>query len=301
LEPLIDNESLPLGSSVADLREKFLECYDGYSWDGKTKVLNPWSVLNFFDNQMFDNFWFESGAPTFLVNIIKERQMTLDLFNHDFTIITDSLNNVDVDNYEPIPLMFQTGYLTVDQIESDEYRLVFPNFEIKNSFFTNLLSLNPIYMDNTNLKARAKALHKALSLKNVQDIEAGFDRFLSSVNNQLPEAKESYYQNLFMFAMALADQSVKVEETSSEGFLVASVDIPAIGVFIIEIKYLKTEREDSEEKINDELNKLSFKALRQIYDKEYADLYCDLNKKVYKMALVVYKSAKVKAVIEEIG
>ncbi|MDR1607801.1 MAG: AAA family ATPase, partial [Deltaproteobacteria bacterium] len=74
LEPLINNESLPLGSSVADLREKLLVFYDGYSWDGKTKVLNPWSVMNCFRKQKFDNFWFESGTPKFLVDLIKERK-----------------------------------------------------------------------------------------------------------------------------------------------------------------------------------------------------------------------------------
>ncbi|MDR1608911.1 MAG: ATP-binding protein [Deltaproteobacteria bacterium] len=320
LEPLIKRKSLALGSSVDDLRAKLLEWYDGYSWDGTTKVLNPWSVLNFFDLQKFDNFWFESGTPKFLVDLIKERKMTLDLFDNDSTIITNSLNNVDIDNFEPIPVMFQAGYLTVDQIENEEYLLVLPNLEVKSSLFSNLLSLKTSFKTISKLKAHAEVLHKALSQKNARDIETSFGKFLSSVSLQLHNPKESYYQTLFMFAMTLVNQSVKVEEASGEGFLDASVDIPGIGVFIIEMKYLKAKDQDTEdivtddkvtkgkvtkvimteEEINDELNKLTLEALRQIDEKNYADKYCTPGKKVYKMALVVYKRTTVKAVIKEI-
>ncbi|MDR1606799.1 MAG: ATP-binding protein [Deltaproteobacteria bacterium] len=306
LEPLIKRKSLSLGSSVADLREKLLEWYDGYSWDGTTKVLNPWSILNFFEEQKFDSFWFESGTPTFLVDLIKERKMTLDLFDNDSAIITNLLNNVDIDNYEPIPVMFQTGYLTVDQIENDEYHLVLPNLEVKSSLFSNLLSLKTSFKTISELKAHAEILHKALSQKNARDIETSFGRFLSSVSLQLHNPKESYYQTLFMFAMTLVNQSVKVEEASGEGFLDVSMDIPGIGVFIIEMKYLKAKDKDTEDQvteddINDELNELSLQALRQIDKKKYANKYCVPGKKVYKMALAVYKRTTIKAVIEEIN
>jgi hypothetical protein len=276
--------------------------------------------MNCFRKQKFDNFWFESGTPKFLVDLIKERKMTLDLFNNDSTIISDSLNNVDIDNFEPIPVMFQAGYLTVDKQKGTIYHLVFPNLEVKVSMFSNLLSLNPTSLNAFELRSHAKTLHKALSQKNARDIETSFRKFLSSVSLQLHNPKESYYQTLFMFAMTLVNQSIKVEEASGEGFLDASMDIPGIGVFIIEMKYLKEKDQDTEDKvtedkvtkgkvtkvimteeeINDELNKLTLEALRQIDKKKYADKYCTPGKKVYKVALVVYQRSTVKAVIEEI-
>jgi hypothetical protein len=300
LEPMIANNYLPPGATVAELRERILDWYDGYSWDGKTKVLNPWSVLSFFENLMFDNYWYESGTPSFLINLIKERRVTFDIFNHDATTVTNKVNNVDVNNLKPIPLMFQTGYLTVKKIKDGKYHLVLPNLEVKTSFFDDLMSLTSSSESILDLKAHAKSLLDAFVQMNPRAIELSFDRFLSSVNLGVHIPLESYYQTLFLFAMVLADQSVMVEEASGEGFLDVSLKIPKVGVFIIEMKYIKSDDDYSDDKIHEELNKKALEATRQINDRKYASKYCGLGNKVYKVALVVYKRTTVRVTIDEI-
>jgi hypothetical protein len=210
------------------------------------------------------------------------------------------VNNVDVDSLEIFPLMFQTGYLTVKEITEDGYHMVLPNLEVKASFFKDLMSLTPSMKSILALKAHAKSLLDAFVQMNPRAIELGFDRFLSSVNLAVHISLESYYQTLFLFAMVLADQSVMVEEASGEGFLDVSLKIPQVGVFIIEMKYIKSDDNYSDDKIREELDKKALEATRQINDRKYASKYCGLGHKVYKVALVVYKRTTVRVTIDEI-
>ncbi|MDR1607283.1 MAG: PD-(D/E)XK nuclease domain-containing protein [Deltaproteobacteria bacterium] len=150
-----------------------------------------------------------------------------------------------------------------------------------------------------DLMVSAKGLHEAMSQKNVEDIEGYFKYFLSCFGCKLHVAKVSYYQTLFKMAMAMANQPLIIEEPFGGGPIDASVDIPGIGVFIVEMKYLKAEITDTEDKVSEDLNKLSLEAMRQIDYNGYALKYYYQDKKIYKMALVVYKRTRVKAVIKE--
>ena len=96
------------------LLEQIKQWYNGYSWDAKTRVYNPYSVLLFFDNRAFENYWFATGTPTFLINLIKEKKQ----FN--FNQITASgalLDSYEPDDLDIRTLLFQTGYLTIKHIE----------------------------------------------------------------------------------------------------------------------------------------------------------------------------------------
>jgi hypothetical protein len=86
--------------------------YDGYSWDGKVFVYNPFSTLSFFRKKEFEGYWFETGTPTFLIEQIRERE-DLELFIGPKVVDSNSLRRRGDTNIENIALMFQTGYLTV--------------------------------------------------------------------------------------------------------------------------------------------------------------------------------------------
>ncbi|MDR1578143.1 MAG: PD-(D/E)XK nuclease domain-containing protein, partial [Deltaproteobacteria bacterium] len=136
-------------------------------------------------------------------------------------------------------------------------------------------------------------------------IELSFERFLSSVDLDKRIPQESDFQTLFLFAMALADQSVKIEEALGEGFLEASLKIPQVGRFIIGIKYIKadedySDEEYSDDQIREELDKKALEVSRQIDNRKYFFQYSDLGYKVYKMAIVVYKRAIVRVIIDKI-
>ena len=120
--------------------------YDGYSWDGKTFLYNPFSILNFFDTGIYKDYWFETGTPTFLVKILGKRfEYRLEEKEVSETIMSNFVleqqENLDVDS-----LLLQTGYLTIKEIvqESpmDERILILkhPNQEVKQAFNRYLLS-----------------------------------------------------------------------------------------------------------------------------------------------------------------
>jgi hypothetical protein len=116
--------------TIEELRLRILDWYDGYSWDGKTKALNPWSLFHFLDEKKFKNYWFGTGTPFFLINLIKNSKLSLSLFNKEVCSFSGDIEAVEIEEMEPISTMFQTGYLTIESIygpESSDYTLKFPN------------------------------------------------------------------------------------------------------------------------------------------------------------------------------
>ncbi len=121
------------------LLEQIKQWYNGYSWDAKTRVYNPYSVLLFFDNRAFENYWFATGTPTFLINLIKEKKQ----FN--FNQITASgalLDSYEPDDLDIRTLLFQTGYLTIKHIDifNGIYTLDYPNREVEQSMTNYLIA-----------------------------------------------------------------------------------------------------------------------------------------------------------------
>jgi len=118
--------------------------YDGYSWNAKDKMYNPFSILNLFTEQRFSNYWFASGTPSFLMKLIKKTQQDITTFENKkiSELIFDSYN---IDALNVFALLFQTGYLTISQIDkkarTPQYILNYPNFEVKEAFTTYLFEI----------------------------------------------------------------------------------------------------------------------------------------------------------------
>ncbi len=133
--------------------EELKKWYNGYSFSGKPAhsqpacnplVYNPYDILLFFqEGKQYKSYWFETGTPTFLIDMIREKKYHLpDLENLEVT--EQTLNTFDVGNIPIESLMFQTGYLTIKKTEkvfaNTVYTLSYPNFEVKNAFNGYLVS-----------------------------------------------------------------------------------------------------------------------------------------------------------------
>jgi hypothetical protein len=81
------------GQTKDDLRALILDKYDGYSWDGRTKVLNLWSIIKFFKDLIFEDYWAATGNPSFLLELIKKHHVSLDYFSDNY-IISFKINTV---------------------------------------------------------------------------------------------------------------------------------------------------------------------------------------------------------------
>ncbi|MDE5870324.1 MAG: AAA family ATPase [Muribaculaceae bacterium] len=152
---LIDNFHLGIEALARERSEDFettlsalRDFYDGYLFSDKgSRLYNPFSVLNALDDMRIDPYWFHTGTPTFLVKRIKR----LGLFPPDIngkTCSRNALLEVGLNDTNPIPLMFQTGYLTIWGYRKDlnAYELRFPNREVESGFYEDLL---PAYVPVT--------------------------------------------------------------------------------------------------------------------------------------------------------
>ena len=115
----------------AELLEEMRFWYNGYSWDGKTRMYNPYDILLFFFNQDFQSFWFQTGMPTFLV----EKMLQQNFYQiEDIEVNLNFLDEYSLDNLEITSLMFQGGYLTIkEKKEHGELVLSYPNQEVKDA------------------------------------------------------------------------------------------------------------------------------------------------------------------------
>ena len=124
-----------------DMRSLILSWYDGYSWDGETKLLNPYGLLSFFFAKEFKSFWYVSGSPKFLIDLIKNKPEDVPKLQN-LTICESDMDAIDIQNMEIGSLLFQTVYLTVAKITypgvSPEYVLEIPNFEVREAFYKQL-------------------------------------------------------------------------------------------------------------------------------------------------------------------
>ena len=134
--------------TVDDFRLRLRDTYDGYHFSANgVGVYNPYSLLSALKKRRFGSFWFETGTPTFLVHRLKEINFDVRQFSDHYVETNESiLSDYRGDNPDPIPLLYQTGYLTIkDYLDEDIYTLGFPNEEVRYAF---LQSLMPEYVDD---------------------------------------------------------------------------------------------------------------------------------------------------------
>ena len=145
-----------MGCSVEQLLIDITTWYDGYQFtieDNATKIYNPFSVLLFLDNKRFSNYWFQTGTPTFLINLLKTKNYPI----QDFEYIEATENDLNIFDIDTIPLktlLFQTGYITISHYnpKTRNYILTYPNRETTDSLieyiFTSMTHQSGAHLNN---------------------------------------------------------------------------------------------------------------------------------------------------------
>ena len=158
----IEKIALKRSMNNQQLLDKIKEYYDGFSFDGITRVYNPFSVLNFFDEGKFRNYWYDSYTPSFLAKYFKDHKIEdSDDYRH-IKVTSDFTNASEIEHASPESFLFQTGYLTIEKWDDDdEITLDYPNKEVKDS-------LQKLYLYNIyNITDFIKLAYEILdSLKN---------------------------------------------------------------------------------------------------------------------------------------
>ena len=206
-----------LGLSRAELDEKISFWYDGYKFDGRTHIYNPFSMLNFFAAKEFKNFWFESGLPKLLVDFIYKNGVDVKSFDNAM-ISEEAINNFDVNKINLKALMFQTGYLTIaERNEFGQYILNYPNEEVRRSFTRYLLD-NFAETEQQDLDERKAALFRSLQICDIDGFIAGVNSLLASIPYQIiPKENENYYSSLIYVLLRTLGYMVISELSSYHG------------------------------------------------------------------------------------
>ena len=222
--------------SVTDVKDGMRYWYNGYQFSQKPeKVYNPFSVLMYLRNKDLGNYWFETGTPTFLVNLIRERKYKVEDVERA-EINVDNLGSFDIDKMKLVPLLLQTGYLTFKGYNSAtrNYRLGYPNEETKASFLLYFIDMVAA-IDTEKAKNVTLDLTQALKNGNLERFFSMLKVFFASVpyNIQLPQ--EHYYQSIFYVILSLFGAYVQAEVVTNNGRIDCMV-ITDKQIYIFEFK-----------------------------------------------------------------
>lgn len=243
----------------SDLLTKIRAWYNGFRFaHGGESVYNPFSTIQLFLDKRFSNYWFATGTPSFLIKLLKERDYdipSLDRVEADDLL----LQTYELDNLAIVPLLLQTGYLTIKESASDEfgtlYILSYPNNEVRHSFITYLLNA----YSGGDGQMTDSYVRRLLHALRTQDLARFFDTlniFFANINYDLHLAHEKYYQSIFYMLFLLLGIRTVTEMKTNVGRIDAVIELETM-IFIFEFK----------------LDSSASTALQQTKDKAYAEKY----------------------------
>ncbi|MBQ6653382.1 MAG: ATP-binding protein [Prevotella sp.] len=258
------------GMSREECYERLRLDFDGYRFNEYTTegIYNPFSVLNTLDSRVFRDYWFETGTPSFLVYQLQKTGYPLEAMTTE-ELSSDTLNSIDIMDENPLPLLYQSGYLTLKSHdkEFDSYQLGFPNREVEQGFIKYLL---PFYLPKTTDKSRFAI---AQFVKEVRNGDAeGFMRrlqaFFANGDYQVMGRLELYLQNTLYVFFRLLGFYVDVERHTANGRMDIVMQTPQY-VYILELKIDKTAAE----------------ALQQIDERGYAVPFEGDSRQIFKIGI----------------
>ncbi len=250
-------------SGIGNVRDQLREWYNGYSFfDGTSKVYNPFSILSFFDRWSLSNFWFTTGTPSFLVNLMRERNYYK--FEQE-QVSPAAFESYWLDELQTTALLFQTGYLTIKDYSPDllTYTLDFPNREVKDSMLQHLIGA---YSHRSPLQTTPAVvqLHAAFKSNDLAEVRQLINDLFQTIPHQLfIDAKENLYHAIIHLLFTYLGQYTNAEVSVLRGRVDAVVQTDT-HVYVLEFK----------------LDGSAQAALDQIHERGYTDAQRSSGKKV---------------------
>lgn len=258
------------GITKEECYAKLKEQYDGYHFEVNTEgIYNPFSLLNTLEKMKFSDYWFESGTPTFLVHLLKKTDYDLESIEEQ-EVSSDKINSIDAMSYNPIPVIYQSGYLTIKGYDKEfrTYFLGFPNKEVENGFINYLL---PYYTPSDREKPSEFFIRNFVTFirkGHPDDFMKLLQSLFADADYQIAGKIELYFQNAMYVIFKIMGFYTEVERTTSRGridVLIKTKDF----IYIIELK----------------LDGSADEALRQIEEKGYAAPFASDSRTLYKIGV----------------
>ncbi|MEG9490802.1 ATP-binding protein [Mannheimia indoligenes] len=270
------------GVNLAELKN----WYNGYNWSGES-VYNPFDILLFFQKRIYEPYWFETGSPTFLIDKLINENVDLGRISQQ---ISDNLllSKFDVGDISPIALMFQTGYLTINQqiekMGGAGYTLKFPNKEVQQSL--NALLLRRFLHKNDSGLELSSYLYDTLIAHGLDRMQLVLKAFFASIphdwhrNNNI-SYYEGYWASVFYAYFASLGLPIITEDATSVG----NIDMTLLvnnHVYIFEFKVVGKDVKESPLGL----------ALAQIIDRDYAKKYQGQGKVIHQISVEFNKDSR---------
>ena len=267
----IDELAENLEQSREETIEELKSHYDGYHfcWPSPD-VFNPYSLLNCFADGEIDSYWFGTGTPTYLINMMRKYDFlpadlgeTIEVGKKDFDAPTETMTTI-------VPLLYQSGYVTIKGYDKPTklYQLALPNQEIRVGLYGSLL---PHYLTDKSAKANTTIAKMSVLVKK-GDMEAAFS-LLNDFLETVPYCDNTNYeghwqQTLYIMFALLTNYSIHVEPHTAKGRIDITMETDDT-IYVMELKF----------------NKSAEEALAQIEAKHYVDAFKMSGKKVVKIGL----------------
>jgi hypothetical protein len=259
--------------SLDEAFNKLQKRYDGYHFTKQQEgMYNPFSLLNIFADKSFDNYWFATGTPSFLAKMLKNAKLNITELEDGTRIGANSILDYRAESGDPVPVMYQSGYLTIKEFdeERNQYVLGYPNEEVKYGFLNKLLAV--YYSSNAEKRTEIDYNKFVDDLLN-EDVDTFMNRlqtFFSGFSYDLENKTERHYQATFYILFALMGQRVAVEPHYAIGRPDAVLEFKDF-VYIFKFKL--------------DGNGTAEEALRQIDEKDYAGKFKLSGKKTIKVGV----------------
>ena len=256
-------------TSYDDMTDMLRQNYDGYHFAPNTNgMYNPYSLLNVFADKKLGSYWFETGTPTYLVELLKSNEYKLDDVN-GYIVGIEGLSGTDAADTDAIPVIYQSGYLTIKDFNPrfQSYTLGYPNKEVEEGFIKFLI---PHY-------TAKRETNGVFEIQNfVREVESGdidgfFTRlrsFFSDTTYEVIRLQELHYSNVLYIVFKLLGFYTQVEYKTSNGRIDLVLQTPDY-IYVMEFKLSGTAQE----------------ALQQINDKGYAQPFEKDPRKLYKIGV----------------
>ena len=244
--------------------------YNGYRFsNNKLSVYNPFGLIKHFKSGEFLPYWYESGTPGYLIKLLDTEKIDILTFRNTTVTVAD-FRKYDTDNFEAVPILYQSGYLTIKDYESETqlFTLDYPNTEVRASF-TDELAVQYLGVSRTNKNALTANLTKYLFSGDIESaIELAIKPFMAEIPNNLAIKEEKYFQTIFHIIFNMMGLKCRSEVSIATGRIDAVIETPRF-VYCFEFKLDKTVKQ----------------ALTQIDENEYLTPYIGGTKTLFKVGV----------------
>ncbi|MDR1039957.1 MAG: ATP-binding protein [Deltaproteobacteria bacterium] len=313
LDSLKLNREIAWNAKSEGLKAKILQWYDGYNWLGKKHVLNPYSILNFFDEKQFASYWPLSGQPSHLSALVKANPLEY-IQPRLISYTAKEIRKSELATLKAVPVLFHSGYLTIDSVAFEKagskenatpekkYTFRIPNAEVDQDFVAMFFK-DAFEPDYEYLSDLTDNLPNALLDKDHIEVVRLFHNLLSSISSEQHAASEQLYHAVLHGSLLAAGFEVQSQGSGARGRSDIALSLNDKIRVVMELKYCnrnmstgklaktgtsRAEKERAEKSLSDrQLSAALNKGEKAIREKDYAAPYRAARCEVICLALAI--------------